>query len=87
MSQVNEECKCPVCELIDETVDSIVEAKHVSDLFAIVEETVQRAMMLGERDAIIDDINEKIAYVQAIDESLECGKTCDCESKEDCTFG
>ncbi len=80
----HEEHQCPVCSLVEETVNSIMDTENVHELIAVVEEAVERAMILGERNAIIDDINEKIEYAKFLENELECGRNCDCESEEDC---
>lgn len=66
---------CPVCDLLHESINEILEAKYSQDVVEIVKEIIDRALILGERRAIIDDIHEKMAYLEDIGDGMDC----DCE--------
>jgi hypothetical protein len=76
--QEDENCECPFCDLINEFLQYSIEADTKDELKDILTGLANEARIVGFRDALEQDVRQKIAFLE--------GESCDCDicDEENC---
>jgi hypothetical protein len=69
--QKDEECQCFFCDLINEFLDYALVAESKEELHDILTGLANEARVVGYRDAIEQDVRQKIAFLE--------GNSCSCD--------
>ncbi len=73
----NHEEICPHCELTEAYTNALLEAEDEQEIRDIVSNLVDEAMILGVKDAVMTDIENKMQALKEIEQIMDCDGDCD----------
>lgn len=72
-----ENCECLTCEIVDNYFDAIVEADSEEELFYLLNDLVREGKILGVKEYLIRDIDDKMELFNELSYCDCCEDDCD----------
>lgn len=63
----DDDCQCPICEIFDMYFDDMLSADSPEELEYIVRDLIDHSIKTGIIDAIEQDIDNKIRFLETVD--------------------